>query len=203
MRAVVARTLAGPESLLVEERGDLVAGPGEVVVVDVASRRSTGATSPRPPASLPGIEAPLVPGSDLCRRRARSSATASSGVAPGDEVVGLPSLDWGDNPAAPGPEFRVLGGPEDGTFAEQIGCRPRNVLPQPVSLSWHEAAALPLAGVTVWRALHTRAQREARASRCSCWAPVPAPPRSPSRLPVRPARGVGHLVEPGQDRARM
>ena len=159
MRAVVARTLAGPESLLVEERGDLVAGPGEAVVdvrVAALNRRDLATTAGK----WPGIEAPLVPGSD-CAGVVRAVGAGVSGLAPGDEVVVLPSLDWGDNPAAPGPGFRVLGGPEDGTFAEQVRVPAANVFPRPASLSWHEAAALPLAGVTVWRALHTRARVKA------------------------------------------
>jgi len=159
MRAVVARTLDGPAALVVEQRGDLVAGPGEAVIdvrVAALNRRDLGATAGK----WPGIEPPFVPGSD-CAGVVRSIGAGVSGLAPGDEVVVLPSLDWGDDPAAPGPAFRVLGGPDDGTFAEQVRVPGVNVFRRPRSYSWHEAAALPLAGVTMWRALHTRARLRA------------------------------------------
>jgi NADPH:quinone reductase-like Zn-dependent oxidoreductase len=81
-----------------------------------------------------------------------------SGLSEGDEVIILPSLAWGDDQRAPGPGFRILGGPDQGTYAEQIVIPAANVFPKPGRLSWHEAAALPLAGLTAWRALFTRAQ---------------------------------------------
>lgn len=71
----------------------------------------------------------------------------------GEDVVILPSLHWGDREDAPAPEFRIL----DGTWAEVIAVPEANLFPKPARLSWHEAAALPLAGLTAWRALFTRA----------------------------------------------
>jgi NADPH:quinone reductase-like Zn-dependent oxidoreductase len=59
---------------------------------------------------------------------------------------------------APGAGFRILGGPDQGTYAEQIVIPAENVYPKPARLSWHEAAALPLAGLTAWRSLMTRAR---------------------------------------------
>jgi NADPH:quinone reductase-like Zn-dependent oxidoreductase len=81
-----------------------------------------------------------------------------SGVAEGDEVVIFPSLGWGGGEASPQPGFRILGGPDDGTYAELIRIPAENVMPKPKRLSWEEAAALPLAGLTAWRALISRAQ---------------------------------------------
>jgi NADPH:quinone reductase-like Zn-dependent oxidoreductase len=73
-------------------------------------------------------------------------------------VVVYPALDWGDDPRLPGKNFRVLGMPEDGTFAEQI-CIPRDhIFPMPAHLTWEQAAALPLAGLTAWRVLFSRCQ---------------------------------------------
>ena len=69
----------------------------------------------------------------------------------------LPSLRWGEREDASAPEFGILGGPEDGTYAELVKVPAENVYPKPSRLSWEEAAALPLAGLTAYRALFARA----------------------------------------------
>lgn len=74
----------------------------------------------------------------------------------GDEVVISPSLWWGDDPAAPGAHYEILGAPTDGTHAEYVAVPAENVVQKPARLTWAQAAALPLAGVTAWRALVTR-----------------------------------------------
>ena len=62
----------------------------------------------------------------------------------------------GDREAAPGPDFQILGGPHDGTYAELVCVPAENLFPKPSRLSWEEAAALPLAGLTAYRALFSR-----------------------------------------------
>lgn len=74
----------------------------------------------------------------------------------GEPVVLYPALDWGDHPAAQSKNFRVLGLPENGTFAERIAIPRANLAPKPAHLSWEQAAALPLAGLTAYRTLFTR-----------------------------------------------
>ena len=69
-----------------------------------------------------------------------------------------PALDWGPDEEAPGPRFRILGVPDQGTFAERIVVDAAHVRPRPRALSWPEAAALPLAGLTAWRAVVTHAE---------------------------------------------
>jgi NADPH:quinone reductase-like Zn-dependent oxidoreductase len=54
-----------------------------------------------------------------------------------------------------------LGLPDDGTFAEYVRVPVANLVEKPAHLSFEEAAALPLAGVTAWRAVMTRAQLRA------------------------------------------
>ncbi len=46
--------------------------------------------------------------------------------------------------------------PTDGTFAEYVAVPAVNVYPKPAALSYDEAAALPLAGLTAYRAVFTR-----------------------------------------------
>ncbi len=78
------------------------------------------------------------------------------GIVVGDAVVILPSLWWGDIEAHPGPGFEILGDTTAGTFAEYVSVPAENVYRCPERLSWAHAAALPLAGVTAWRALVTQ-----------------------------------------------
>lgn len=86
---------------------------------------------------------PLIPGSDGAGIRRDT----------GDEVVIFPALDWGEGEEAPSGNFRILGGPEDGTYAELVKVPAANVYRKPIRFSWEEAAAFPLAALTAYRAL--------------------------------------------------
>ncbi len=92
------------------------------------------------------IKLPVILGSD------------GAGTYDGQPVLIYPALDWGDNPNFQGKNFRVLGLPEDGTFAEAIRIPKANLAPMPDHLDWEQAAALPLAGLTAYRTLFTRCQ---------------------------------------------
>lgn len=81
-----------------------------------------------------------------------------AGIWRGQRVVLYPALEWGDNPNFQGKNFRVLGMPDAGTFAEQICIPESNIFPMPLHLDWAQAAALPLAGLTAWRTLFSRCQ---------------------------------------------
>jgi NADPH:quinone reductase-like Zn-dependent oxidoreductase len=70
----------------------------------------------------------------------------------GDEVVLYPAIGWGATDDVP-EGFRFLGGPRDGTFAELLGVPEEYVFPKPSRLSFEEAASLPVAGLTAYRAL--------------------------------------------------
>ncbi|MEI6667564.1 MAG: zinc-binding dehydrogenase, partial [Acidobacteriota bacterium] len=76
-------------------------------------------------------------------------------------VVINPSLDWGTDDRAQGPKYHILGLPDNGTYAELIAVPAENVCPKPAALSWAQAAAIPLAGLTAYRALFSRAQLKA------------------------------------------
>jgi NADPH:quinone reductase-like Zn-dependent oxidoreductase len=145
----------GPEVLVLEQVADPEPGPGEVVVALKAAALNRRDVFVRK--GVAKVPLPLTPGSDGAGVVHKIGAGVS-GVAEGDEVIILPSLAWGDDQRAPGPRFRILGGPDQGTYAEQIVIPAENVFPKPARLSWHEAAALPLAGLTAWRSLFTRAR---------------------------------------------
>jgi NADPH:quinone reductase-like Zn-dependent oxidoreductase len=127
-----------------EEIPDPVPGPGEVLVElrrAALNRRDLLVCRGVYPFALP-----LIPGSDGAGVRRDT----------GEEVVILPGLHWGPGEAAPGPDFEILGGPRDGTYAELIALPEENLYPRPAAWSWDEAAAFPLAALTAYRALFSR-----------------------------------------------
>ncbi len=68
-------------------------------------------------------------------------------------------MNWGSSQGYQDPTgFRILGLPDDGTMAQYVKVPVRNLAPKPAHLSFEEAAALPLAGLTAYRALISRAQ---------------------------------------------
>jgi len=107
--------------------------------------------------AYPGIQLPVVPGSDGAGAvAARGDSVRSLDL--DREVIINPSFDWGDSEAHQGKKFSILGMPRDGTFAEQIVVPASQIAPKPEHLDWNEAAALPLAGLTAYRALFSRAK---------------------------------------------
>jgi NADPH:quinone reductase-like Zn-dependent oxidoreductase len=74
------------------------------------------------------------------------------GLRPGEDVVINPTLGWPAEEDVPGPSFDILGAPLDGTFAERVVVPAENVARMPERLSYAEAAALSLGGLTAWRA---------------------------------------------------
>jgi NADPH:quinone reductase-like Zn-dependent oxidoreductase len=69
------------------------------------------------------------------------------------EVIINPALNWGQNQKVQSSSFEILGMPRNGTFAESVIVPSDRIHQKPAHLSWEEAAALPLAGVTAYRAL--------------------------------------------------
>src|SRR6266699_6705742 len=140
------------QAVLVHEGGRLAyetiadpePGPGEVLVelrAAAVNRRDLLVRNPPGPAYR--FSLPVVPGSDGAGIRRDT----------GEEVVIYPGLGWGDREDAAGPDWRILGGPDDGTYAELVKVPRENVFPKPQRLSWDEAAAFPLVGLAAYRAL--------------------------------------------------
>ncbi len=114
---------------------------------------------------LPGItyRFPHIMGADGAGV-VESVGSAVLGFAPGDRVLLNPGVacgacEWcqaGEQPLCAG--FGVLGEHRAGTLAPYIVVPARNLARVPEGMSWAEAAALPLATLTAWRMLVTRAQ---------------------------------------------
>lgn len=106
-----------------------------------------------------GLKFPIVLGSDGAGTVTEVGPDADSSWV-GREVVINPALAWGGAPRAQGADFRILGLPDDGTLAEYVRVPVENLFARPEHLSWHEAAALPLAGLTAYRAVVTQGRIE-------------------------------------------
>src|SRR5262249_9009321 len=74
----------------------------------------------------------------------------------GREVIINPGFNWGDNARAQNAKFSILGLPRQGTLAQKIAVPITQLAPKPAHLKWDQAAALPLGGLTAYRALFTR-----------------------------------------------
>ena len=80
----------------------------------------------------------------------------------GAEVIINPSLEWGDNPIVNGNSFKILGFPDNGTFAEYIVISKKYVFEKPENLSLEESASIPLSALTAYRALFSKARLRAK-----------------------------------------
>src|SRR5688572_23777427 len=80
----------------------------------------------------------------------------------GLEVIINPSLEWGNNPIVQGNSFKILGYPDNGTFSDYIVISKKYVFEKPEHLTFAESAAVPLSGLTAYRALFSKARLRAK-----------------------------------------
>ncbi len=78
----------------------------------------------------------------------------------GKRVLINPNIKWGNRTEYQSAEYEVLGMPKHGTFAEKIHIPAHRLHEAPEHLNDIEAAALPLGGMTAWRAIHSKARVE-------------------------------------------
>lgn len=100
----------------------------------------------------PGMKVPCILGADGAGTITELGEGVDSSWKDKDIII-YPAYDWGKNENAPDKKFRVLGMPDPGTMAEYICIPIENAIEKPNYLSWAEAAAIPVAGLTAWRAL--------------------------------------------------
>ncbi|WIY05235.1 NADP-dependent oxidoreductase [Amycolatopsis mongoliensis] len=134
MRIVTQETLGGPEVLRVTEAPRPEPGPTEVLVRVKAAGinpvdwkvRTGGGFLGEPPFTIGWDVAGIV----------EETGFGATGVREGDEVLGMP---WFPRPA--------------NAYAEYVTAPSRHFVRKPAGLSFAEAAALPLAGLTAWQGL--------------------------------------------------
>lgn len=157
MRALL---LQGPgQPLVCVDLPNLPPGPDEATVVlrcaalnhrDVWIRKG----------SYHVLKYPVIPGAD----GAGIVTAVGDGVDAelvGREVIINPGLSWGESEDRARRDFYPLGSPRDGTFAECINVPVVQLAAKPRHLDWEHAAALPLSGVTAFRAISSRARVKA------------------------------------------
>ncbi|QDV62107.1 quinone oxidoreductase family protein [Crateriforma conspicua] len=156
MKALVLHQLQTP--LTLQERPDLdPPADGVVVGLKAASlnRRDHWITQ----GMYPGIQLPVVLGSDA------SGVVIKTGARVGNywqnrAVIVNPGQQWGDNAAFQADDFHITGMPSDGSFATQMVVPVSQLHEKPLHLDWRQASALPLSGVTAFRALFTQGKAE-------------------------------------------
>jgi zinc-binding alcohol dehydrogenase/oxidoreductase len=156
MKAIRLHQPGGPEQLRFEDVPTPVPGPGEVLVQLKAAALNHRDVWIRMGMQL-ADRLPIIPGSDGAGLVAETGPGAGH-LKVGSAVVINPSLNWGDREDRSSPGFKILGGPDPGTYADFVVIPAENVFPKPSPLSMEEAAAMPLASLTAWRAVITRGQ---------------------------------------------
>jgi NADPH:quinone reductase-like Zn-dependent oxidoreductase len=144
MQAIVMREFGDPSVLQFGHHPDPVARPGWVSVRLEASALNWHDVLVRRGQYRSPL--PHVPGADGAGTRTDT----------GEEVVILPLLFWGSREAAPEAGWEILGDHRPGTYAELVSVPEECVVPRPAGLSIAQAAALPLVGLTSFRALFVR-----------------------------------------------
>ncbi|MEO6189973.1 MAG: zinc-binding dehydrogenase [Saprospiraceae bacterium] len=96
-----------------------------------------------------GLKFPIILGSDI------------SGVSEGENVFINPSYQWGADSRFQSNDFQILGLPSNGGLAEKVAVYKSQIHAFPKHLSFIEASAIPLAGLTAYRALCSRANAKA------------------------------------------
>lgn len=145
-----------PSKIQLLELPQPVFGPGEVLI-----KIKAAALNHRDEWCRKGLYPNLKDGVILGSDGAGIVVEVGAGVDPtliGQEVLINPAKNWGGNEKAQSKEFEILGMPSHGTFAEYIAVPADRLHPKPNQLSWEEAAALPLAGLTAYRALVVKGQ---------------------------------------------
>ena len=160
MRAALFREYGGPEVVRIGEVADPIPDPGEVrIAVRAAAMNHLDLWVRR---GLPiDIALPHIGGSDI--------AGVVDAVGPGAEhvlvgtrVVVDPSLDYdwyegtAAGPSLPSPELRIIGEHTPGGFAEYAVVPAANLVEVPAGVSFEDAAAGSLVGVTAWHAVVVR-----------------------------------------------
>ncbi len=162
MKAVVFKQHGGPEVLEYADAPDPTIEANEVLVEVKACALNHLDIWAR--GGLPGIKIPLphILGNDIAGV-VREVGALVSWVQAGDEVMLQPGVSCGhcfeclagrDNLCR---DYDILGYRRHGGYAQLVAAPVVNVIPKPKSLSWEEAAALPLVTVTAWHMLVTRA----------------------------------------------
>lgn len=155
MKALVLQKPGGFRNLKIQTVPKPRPKPGEVLIrlyAAALNRRDLWIVE----GQYSNIKYPAILGSDGCGIVERTGSM-EDGHWIGKDVIINPAINWGPDPSAQGKDFEILGMPRKGTFAEYVVVPSDRLAPKPEHLTYHEAAALPLAGLTAYRAVFTQA----------------------------------------------
>lgn len=105
----------------------------------------------------PGVVAPVTLGSDGAGVVVELGAGVDASWL-NQGVILNPSIGWNRAKDVQPKNYQILGMPKNGCFAEYVVVDAKQLAMKPTHLSYEQAAALPLAGLTAYRALFSRAQ---------------------------------------------
>ncbi|MEO8447922.1 MAG: zinc-binding dehydrogenase [bacterium] len=103
------------------------------------------------------IKLPVVLGSD-CSGIIYKKGKNVTAFKEGDEVIVNPGMNWGSDENFQSKDFKILGMPDNGTFAEYVKVHSSYVYKKPLHLDYPQASSIPLAGVTAYRAAFVKAR---------------------------------------------
>jgi NADPH:quinone reductase-like Zn-dependent oxidoreductase len=159
MEAIVLNKIGNIEelhqNLIIQKLDNLSAGGDEVIIkVHFAALNHRDLWITR--GQYANIKLPIILGSDGAGT-IEEIGTDVKDFKPGDEVIINPSFNWGDNEDFRSKSFKILGLPDNGTLTEFIKVPLKYVYNKPAHLTLSEASALPLAGLTAFRAVRMKA----------------------------------------------
>ncbi len=105
----------------------------------------------------PGIREGAILGADACGKVIEVGINVDPKWR-NESVVINPNINWGDNALVQSAKYHILGTPSHGVFAEYICIPADRIALKPGFLSESQAAALPLAGMTAYRAIFHHGQ---------------------------------------------
>jgi NADPH:quinone reductase-like Zn-dependent oxidoreductase len=103
------------------------------------------------------IKLPVVLGSDGAGI-IHSKGINVKDIEPGGEVMINPGMNWGEDENFQSKDFKILGMPDNGTLAEYVKINKEYIFKKPTHLTFEEACAFPLAGITAFRSLFNKAK---------------------------------------------
>jgi zinc-binding alcohol dehydrogenase/oxidoreductase len=155
MKALVLTTADGPASVELKEVEMAAPALGEVrVALKAAALNHRELWIAR--GQYPGMKLPCTLGCDGAGIVESVGADVDT-IHIGKKVVLYPGLEWGSNTRFPSASFGLLGMPGPGTIARSICVPVASIAALPECLDFGQAAATPLAALTAWRGLTTKA----------------------------------------------
>lgn len=100
----------------------------------------------------PGIRHGTILGSDACGKVIEIGEHVDTAWKD-KEVLINPNVNWGKNSKVQASNYHILGTPSDGLFCEYVTVDAEKISEKPAHLSSEAGAALPLGGMTAYRAL--------------------------------------------------